>query len=63
MLVAKLTTKFRLQAYEGATIINYKNQTFSVFVWSVIGKIVTYIMSIGRRDTHIKKYHSNLITT
>ena len=30
MSIAKLTARFNLQAYSGATIINYKNQAFSV---------------------------------
>ena len=30
MSMAKLTIKFRLQAYSGATIIDYKNRVFSI---------------------------------
>jgi hypothetical protein len=33
MLMAKVTTKYKLQACWGAMIINYKNQAFLVVVY------------------------------
>lgn len=41
---------FRLQAYLGPTIIDYGNQQSRFCNWLAIGKQVTYIVSIRRRE-------------
>ena len=47
MSVAKLTSRFRLQAYLGAIIIDYDIKHSPFYNQSVIGKRVSYTTSIG----------------
>ena len=54
MSMVKMTNRFRLQAYLGAIIIDYKNQAFWFSNRLLIKKRVAFITSIGREDTHLE---------
>jgi len=58
MSVAKLTTRFRLQAYLGLIIMIMRTKLYRFCNWLVMKIRIAYITSIGRRE----RSHRSFIT-